>query len=173
MPRTILYIFVGYPGAGKTTIAKYIASQTGAVHLWADEKRHKLFKQVSYSEAESKKLYDQLNNLCASYLKNGRSVIYDTNFNFYDDRQHLRTIAEKHGAELKLIWVTTPAELARKRAVTESTNSHTRIWGNMAKADFDRISGRLESPRPSEAAIKIDGTAIGGSDISSLLEDGS
>lgn len=155
-----LYILVGYPGAGKTTLAKLIHEQTGAVHIWADHERHKLFKPVTYSHDESQQLYRKLNEECKTYLTEGMSVIFDTNFNFYSDRQHLRQIADEHKAELKLIWVTTAPELAKQRAVTESEANHTRIWGNMKDVDFDRISGHLEPPTDAEHPIKIDGSNL-------------
>jgi predicted kinase len=44
-----LYFFVGFPGAGKTTLAKSIADATGATHIWADDERHQLFPAASHT----------------------------------------------------------------------------------------------------------------------------
>jgi predicted kinase len=155
-----LYLLVGYPGAGKTTVSKIIAQATGAMHIWADHERHKMFQTPTHSALESQQLYTHLNTQAASLLAAGKSVVFDTNFNFFKDREHLRRIALKNGARTVLIWVTTPKELARERSVEHSHEQETRIWGNMPLSDFLRISRHLQPPRPEEQPVKIDGTHI-------------
>lgn len=158
--KPTLYLFVGYPGAGKTTIAKLIETRTNAVHLWADHIRQSMFAQPTHSRTESKLLYDKLNAETAAWLKQGRSVIFDTNFNFFNDRQLLRKIASDNNANTVLLWVTTPVELAKKRAVNSSDNQPTRVLGKMSEADFERIRSNLQPPRPAEKAITIDGSDV-------------
>jgi predicted kinase len=160
MKRPRLYLFIGYPGAGKTTISQIIEAETGAVHIWADHERQKMFDQPTHSAAESRQLYTRLNDVAGRLLGEGKSVIFDTNFNFYKDRQHLREIASRHQAEAVVIWVTTDKALAKQRAVEDSHGRDTRLYGNMSGADFERIAGHLESPLEDENPIKIDGTNV-------------
>ena len=94
---------------------------------------------------------------------------FDTNFNFYDDRQHLRGIAEAAGAEAILIWVKTDRDTAHKRAVHESHGKHTRIYGNMTAEDFDRIADKLEPPTSPEQPIIFDGSHIDQADVLARL----
>lgn len=157
--KPILYLFIGYPGAGKTTTAKLIAEKTGAIHLWADVERHKMFANPTHSEEESVRLYDALNAQAGEALKEGKDVVYDTNFNFYADRQKMRQIAANNNAETVLIWITTPAEVARQRAVsTEETRNSYQVL--MTDEQFDSIASKLEPPAENEKVIKIDGTAL-------------
>jgi predicted kinase len=157
---TTLYLFVGYPGAGKTTVANYICEATGAVHIWADRERQKMFGEPTHSAQESHKLYDALNGRTATLLREGKSVVFDTNFNFAKDRAHLRQVAKQSGAQAKIIWLTTDKELAEHRAVHDSHNKPTRLYGNMDHETFQRITGHLQPPTDDEKPIKIDGTHV-------------
>lgn len=166
MPK--LYLFIGYPGAGKTTIAQLIQQRTGAVHLWADVKRHEMFPNPTHTEAESLKLYNHLNQRTADLLAQGRSVIFDTNFNHRRDRDHLREIARQNNASLVIIWVNTPLETAKLRAVHSDMvrNNYDVV---MSEAQFDGIATKLEQPTEDEKVIKIDGTEIDPETVVRLL----
>lgn len=146
---------VGYPGAGKTTISKLIAKRTGAIHLWADAERHKMFGEPTHKHEESIQLYEYLNHRAAELLSNGESVVFDTNFNFASDRQNLHEIAKQRGAETKVIWVATPVDVAREKAVhpPEMRNGY---MSGMTPEEFDLIVSKLEPPDKNENVIKID-----------------
>ena len=159
MSSPTLYLFVGYPGAGKTTIARLIAEKTGAVHLWADHERMILFGNPSHTQAESDELYRQLNERTGELLAAGHSVIFDTNFNHFADREHLRQIAQKHNANTVLIWLKTPRETAKERAVHDA-NLRNGYEAVMTSGQFDTIAIKLEPPTDEEQPITIDGTNI-------------
>lgn len=167
--QTTLYLMLGYPGAGKTTTAKAIHELTGAIHLWADHVRRETFKEPTYTHDENIKLYDYLNKVTEQLLESGQSVIFDTNFSFYQDRQKLRQIATKHKAETKVIWVKTAKDIAKGRATTDAHTQHTRVLGNMSESTFERMSNNLEPPRDNENFIEVDGTKVSPEYIKSLL----
>ena len=160
MIKPKLYLFVGYPGAGKTTASKIIEKLTGATHLWADHLRGEMFNIPSHSAGESHTLYENLNRRSAELLVAGKSVIYDTNFNFKNDRQTMRQVAAIHDAETVLIWITTPLAKARWRAINTSSDNQTRILGAMTGTEFDAIVAKLEPPTVDEHPVKIDGTKL-------------
>jgi predicted kinase len=169
MQQTLL-LMVGYPGSGKTTASKLIHEQTGAVHLWADHERKLRFDNPTYTHEENLKLYDELNSRADTLLAEGKSVIFDTNFNFYKDRMKLRGIATKHGARTVVVWVVVPRELARQRAVHESHGQHTRVFGNMPLEHFERIARNLQPPRGDEFVVKLEGNDITPADITEALK---
>jgi len=169
MSRPKLYLFIGYPGSGKTSVAKLIKEATGAVHLWADHERLDMFGVPTHSKAESSKLYEHLNHLTDQLLSEGKSVIFDTNFNFYNDRQYLREIADSHGAETIIVWVNTPKELAKKRAVDDA-NLRNGYEVTMSNEQFAAIADKLEELHKNEKLIKIDGTKIDKQELMRLLK---
>jgi predicted kinase len=168
-----LYLMVGYPGSGKTTVSKIIHELTGAVHLWADHERQQMFKTPEHSHQENIKLYDELNERTDELLRQGKSVIFDTNFNFYRDRERLRRIAARNGAHAVVIWITTSKPVARERATQKSEGQDTRIWGNMPVADFDRIARNLQPPKDDEHTIELDGTNITAAYVQQKLQQDS
>lgn len=162
---------LGYPGAGKTTTAKIVHDLTGAVHLWADVVRRERYGTPSYSHEENLDLYAYLNELTAELLRTGQSVIFDTNFNFYKDREHLRGIAKAHGATTKLLWVQTDKSVARQRAVEEAHKHNNRVLGHMPAQAFERMSQKLQPPHTNEKYIAVDGTKVTPAYIKSLLNN--
>jgi len=164
-----LYLLIGYPGAGKTTVAKEIAKATGAKHLWADAERHKLFTNPTHSHEESTQLYDRLNDATEYLLSTGKSVVFDTNFNFLADREKLRQIAKRHNAETVIIWVSTPAEVAKQRAV-HSGDIRNGYMATMDEEHFDSIVAKLEPPTKDENFIKIDGTNLDLAELKRILQ---
>lgn len=158
MQQATLYILVGYPGSGKTTTSQIIHDLTGAEHMWADKERRDMFGNPTHSATESHQLYEHLNGRAEQLLAAGKSAIFDTNFNFRKDRDKLRQIAAKHGAETKLLWVKVDKNIARERATTRAAEQSTRIFGDMSAEVFERLTGHLQEPAHDEKPIIIDGT---------------
>jgi predicted kinase len=165
----VLYLFIGYPGAGKTTIAKYIEQHTGAVHLWADKERQKLFGYATHSAAENIKLYDYLDETTDKLLAEGKSVIFDTNFNYHKDRMMLKAIAEERGAETKVIWVNTPKEICKPRALHHTHRDRNGYQVTMTEQEFDRLANHLEPPTEDEKALTIDGSDLSKVNLKEVL----
>jgi predicted kinase len=162
-----LYLFIGYPGAGKTTVAKIIEDYTHAKHIWADIERHRMFETPTHSQKESDELYEVLNQATAYLLSQGKSVIFDTNFSHLKDRQHLSQIASQNNAKVVIIWVNTPLNVAKERAMKHMSRNNYAM--NMSEKRFDDIVSKIEEPTDDENPVIINGTNIKAEEIIKIL----
>jgi len=151
---------LGYPGAGKTTAAESIARTTGAVHVSSDQVRRTLFPQSTFTQAEHDQLYNELDAQLDTLLRSGKSVVFDANLNRRQHRLEKYQLAKSVGAEPKLIWVKTPAELAKHRRVSHQPQPDLTPQDETPEKMFDRIAGLFEAPDDSESYIVLDGTKI-------------
>jgi predicted kinase len=162
---------LGYPGAGKTTVSELVSKITGAVHLNSDQFRLHMFKEpLGISDTEHENMYKMLDHITEQTLKSGKSVIYDANLNRYEHRKEKYDICERAGAQVKLIWVKTDADEARKRATVEALeHPEHRPFGNMDSKTFERLISQLEPPGDDEPVIAIDGNQISEESIRKIL----
>lgn len=154
-----LYMMLGYPGAGKTTTAAMIAQQTGAVHLSSDRVRFAIFGEPTFSQEEHDTLYKTLDYITELLLSKNVSVIYDANLNRYAHRQEKYEICQRTNAEAVLLWLKTPRELAKERAVHED-RSHFAPKDETLETMFERIANVFEPATEAEHPIIIDGTHV-------------
>jgi predicted kinase len=164
---------LGYPGSGKTSTAKIIASLVGAELIWEDLERKKQFPNLTFSEDENNNLHNSLNLLTEELLKTGKSVVYDTSFNRYIDRRRMYDIAAKSGSDTVLVWVQTDTDVARVRATQNARSQPTRplatVLGDMDGQTFDRLVSKLEPPIENEQFVTMDGTKIADGYVRQIL----
>jgi hypothetical protein len=76
-PRGILIEFSGLPGTGKSTLARHLAAQTGAVLLRIDEIEAALRRNGLTPEQTGLAAYSVAHDVAASHLRRGLAVIAD------------------------------------------------------------------------------------------------
>lgn len=154
-----LYLLMGLPGAGKTTVAKIIEELVGAIRLTSDEARFMLWDKPEFSEEEHQELYDYLNEQTLRLLQKGKSVIYDANLNRFEHRQEKYELAEALDVPIRLIWVQADTELAKQRA-TNPTRKHLWKKDETPEHMFDRVASAIEKPQESEEPTILNGSKI-------------
>jgi aminoglycoside phosphotransferase family enzyme/predicted kinase len=118
-----LFLMAGLSGAGKSTVARYLARQRGAIHIRSDAVRKHLagipLRQRGGSEVYTpemtEKTYRRLVQLGVELAREGYSVILDAKF----DRQALRGMAieqaQKCGIPLRILHCYAPEAVLRER----------------------------------------------------------
>lgn len=164
-----LYLFVGYPGSGKTTAAEIICKLTGAKHIWADKERQQMFGRPSHSLTESGQLYKSLNQKTRHFLQAGNDVVFDTNFNYRADRERLRKLADEAGAQTMIIQMVTPEALARERAMAWNHADRNGMHREMSAETFERIVKHREPLANETTPVRLDGRNLTEASIKKAL----
>ena len=158
--RPVLFYTVGYPGAGKTTLASKLSYWLGAEHLRGDKIGIELFRFPTYSLQERAMVYDEMNRRAGVHLQSGKPVLYDAAANTRAQRQQLVQVAEQHGGQAIGIWIQVPTPLAKKRAGTARSDG---VAGAVVRVIpphmFDQYVAVFETPTRDEHIILISGDA--------------
>ena len=143
-----LFVMVGLPGAGKTTMAKELAVRHRALRLTPDAWMIPLFGE---SEAGGKRdvLEGRLIWLAGAALRLGTSVVLDFGCWSRDERSALRWLARSVGAACRVVYLpidrqTQLARIAHRQAATPGQTFP------MSQADADRWRGMFEVPDAAE-----------------------
>src|SRR5438045_2064324 len=90
LTKPTLVMFYGYPGAGKTHLARQLAEELTVAHVESDRLRYELFEEPSFDKREDLIVANVMNFLSEELLKAGVSVLYDFNASRYTMRRELR-----------------------------------------------------------------------------------
>jgi predicted kinase len=102
---SILHVMVGLPGSGKTTRAKAIALQTGALRLSPDDWHLRLFGQDLHlpdHDARHEAIEGLMRELAFDLLRRGLDVIVDFGLWTRAERDALRAEVTAFGASMVL-----------------------------------------------------------------------
>ncbi|MBV9387178.1 MAG: AAA family ATPase [Chroococcidiopsidaceae cyanobacterium CP_BM_ER_R8_30] len=154
-----LILMAGLSGSGKSTIARQLARQLGAIHIRSDAVRKhlggiKLTERGSaelYTDEMSQRTYERLLELGIVLANQGFPVILDAKY----DRQKLRMEAiakvQRHQLPLQILHCTAPIKVLLERLASRT--------GDIADATPDLLEGQQEAFQPfteaEQAYVKI------------------
>lgn len=147
-PSPVLYLTVGLPGAGKTTLARRIARDHGVLRLTPDEWMAPLFGD---SDADGRRdiLEGRMIWVAHQVLTSGSSVILDFGCWSPEERYAIRAIAESVGARFDLRWVSVAEQVRRDRAAARWQSAPESTFP-MSDSDHDRFVALCRPPSPDE-----------------------
>ena len=105
----------GFPGSGKSYLARNLASSMHIAVVSSERIRHELFAKPRYDQQENAIVSHLMNYMTDEFLSAGVSVVYDTNAVRSAQRKYLRDLARHHKAEHLLVWLQIDAESAFNR----------------------------------------------------------
>ena len=116
-----LYMLVGLPGSGKSTIAE----ELDGVHISSDEIRECLYGSAQVQPEDPKRVFAFMDSASEDCLKDGRNVVYDATNLTEENRVRTITRLKLFADEVICVQITTPVEeclrrnARRSRVVTE------------------------------------------------------
>ncbi len=118
-----LILMSGLSGSGKTTVAKTIARNTGAIHIRSDAVRKHIAgipvdttgSNDIYTSQMSQKTYDRLLELGVMLAKEGFTVILDAKYDLIKCRQKVIDVIESNNIPFQIIHCSAPMEVLRDR----------------------------------------------------------
>jgi predicted kinase len=148
--RPTLFLTVGLPGAGKTTLARQLADELRILRLTPDEWMAPLFGD---SEADGRRdiLEGRMIWTAREVLRSGVSVILDFGCWSSDERYAIRAIVESADARFELRYVSIDEPERRARA-SRRWLEHPESTFPMTDADHDRFMALCQPPTAEELA---------------------
>ena len=144
----MLYLTVGLPGVGKTTLARRIAAQQRILRLTPDEWMAPLFGD---NDADGRRdiLEGRLIWVAHEVLSSGASVVLDFGCWSPEERYAIRVIGESAGARFELRHLGIDERERRNRAARRWESAPETTFP-MSEADHDGYVARYQPPTPSE-----------------------
>lgn len=151
-----LYILCGLPFAGKSTLAQALADREGLTFIAIDAintERGLGINAAPIAPEQWDGTYAEAYRRLESALAAGQSVIFDAASFTREQRDDLRTIAARHGARARVLWVDVPAATATARW---RRNRQTRTRYDVRDEDFAQVVDRFEPPTDDEDALRYE-----------------
>ncbi len=158
LTKPTLFMLYGFPGAGKTYLAKNLRESIQAAHVNADKIRYQLFEEPRYDRAENEIVDQLMEYMTEEFLDAGVSVVFDTNAIKKNQRRTLRDIARKKKAEHVLVWLQIDPESAFARvSQRDRRKAEDKVARPMDKPLFDNATSRMQNPSHDEDYIVLSG----------------
>ncbi|MFJ2022684.1 AAA family ATPase [Streptomyces sp. NPDC087897] len=147
---TTLFLMVGLPGAGKTTRARQLADEHGALRLTPDEWMLPLFGEA---EPDGKRdvLEGRMLWLALDAVRLGTDVVVDYGCWSRHERTAIRWLAEAQGAGFRMVYLPVDHETQRTRIAHR--------WATAAEETYpldetDLLHGRAHFEEPDAAELE-------------------
>lgn len=150
-----LHFIYGWPGAGKTTLARHLATAHGGVAFILDEWLLALATEPITTLAQfvtwSTRIRAVVGPLATNLLALGTTVIFDFAANTPSNRAWVRSIFEAAHADHVLHVLDVPADECRRRLHARNAARPAGLYfGDVSDALFEAVVQHIVPPSPDE-----------------------
>lgn len=143
-----LFLTVGLPGTGKTTAARAVEAERGALRLTKDEWMKALYGSENPEQA-SDVIEGRLVEIALRTLELGTSVILDFGLWGKDERSSLRQAAADRGAEVVMLFCDVDLAEQRRRLDRRLAEEPHTTWP-ISEAELASWADIFQRPTPEE-----------------------
>ncbi len=152
--KPVFIMLYGYPGAGKTHVAKQLADTIAAAHLSSDRLRGELFNEPRFDQEEDRVVDHLMVYMAEEFMRAGLSVIFDTNTDRLAVRRELRNLAHKSKAQPLLVWLQIDVDSAFARlGKRDRRRTEDKYARNYDRAGFDSAIGYMQNPHDEDFMV--------------------
>lgn len=154
----LMILLYGFPGAGKTFLARNLAQEIKAAHVQSDKIKSMLFGNSQEGQRETEIASQISEYMAQEFLSTGNSVVYDGDASRFKKRRQLRDMARASKAKTLLIWV----QIDLNTAYTRGSNRNPKRTDDQYKANIDRpifdsFISSMQNPNKFEEYIVLSG----------------
>ena len=156
--KPVLYILCGLPFAGKSTLARAMASVRGVAVVETDAintERGLGLNGAALAPTQWDTTFAEAYRRVGALLDAGRDVVFDSTAYAREQRDLLRGLARDHRARAMVLFVNVAAETSRRRW---QANRRTGARNDVRDDDFRNVVEHFEPPGDDERALRYDGT---------------
>ncbi len=154
LSRPVLICFYGFPGSGKSYVARSLQESIQLARVSADRIRHELFSQPRYDNQENAVIAHLMNYMSEEFLSSGSSVVYDINAMRLGQRRSLRELAKRHRAAYLLVWIQIDVENAFNRTQRrDRRTADDKFSAEQTKATFDNVLANMQNPKDEDYLV--------------------
>lgn len=157
MDRPIVYAVCGRPGAGKTTLARKLEYEDGAVRFSADEWVERLYGPavdlVSFPKYR-RRVWEQSWVIARRLLELRVDVVLDFSFWHRTEREDYRRRAEEAGADFRLYYLECAESVCRERLARRNVERPAGSF-EVTEDTFDVLWASFEEPGADEAVVTV------------------
>ncbi|WP_019012487.1 AAA family ATPase [Deinococcus aquatilis] len=165
-PLPIVHVIYGPQGAGKTTYARTLTTQTQGVRFSIDEWMVTLYGpdlpqplDIAWVMARVARCHTQIWTVVQQLVTVHTPVILDLGFLTTDDRERARQLAIHCGAAPTFHLIDAPADLRRSRVLHRNEIQGETFALTVTPAMFDMMERVYQPPTASELAEALHGTS--------------
>ncbi|MBI2592484.1 ATP-binding protein [Candidatus Saccharibacteria bacterium] len=146
--KPILICLYGFPGSGKSFLARNLTQDIQTAHVSADRIRNELFAKPRYDAQENAIITHLMNYMTEEFLSAGVSVVYDANAMRINQRQRLRGLATNHKAVYLLVWLQIDIESAYMRTQRRDRRTFDDKYAQpQTRSTFNQQLADMQNPK--------------------------